>query len=100
MEFVPRIVSKVYAAKLRYVCNPVCDFRKISINIVKLQIRDRPMPKVMSVEELFQQNRNISIYFEMWENSHSKRDPLITKWIDHIEKNTEKTGLCSTSEKK
>jgi len=45
----------------------------------------------MTVEKLFKRNRNSSIYFEMWENSHSKRDPLIMKWIDHIEKNTEKT---------
>jgi len=49
------------------------------------------MPKAMTVEELFKRNRNSSIYFEMWENSQTKRDPLITKWIDHIEKNTEKT---------
>jgi hypothetical protein len=53
--------------------------------------RKRKMPGVLSVEELFKQNRNSSIYFERWKNSHSKRDPLITKWIDHIEKNTKKT---------
>ena len=57
------------------------------------------MPKVTTVEELFKHNRNNFIYFEMWKNSHSKRDPLITKWIEHIEKNTEKTRLCPTSEK-
>ncbi len=57
------------------------------------------MPKVLSVEELFKQNRNISIYFESWENSQNKRDPLITKWIDHIEKNTEKTRPYHAPEK-
>jgi hypothetical protein len=39
------------------------------------------MPKAMTLEELFKQNRNSSIYFESWENSHNKRDPPITKWI-------------------
>jgi len=57
------------------------------------------MPKAMTVEELFKQKRSSSIYFELWKNSHNKRDPLITKWIDHIEKNTEKTRLYPTSEK-
>jgi hypothetical protein len=62
-------------------------------------VRRRKMPKVMTVEEMFKQNRNSSIYFEMWKNSHNKRDPLITKWIDHIEKSTEKTRLYTISEK-
>ena len=57
------------------------------------------MPKVMTVEELFKQNRSSTIYFELWTDSHNKRDPLITKWIDHIEKNTEKTRPYPTSEK-
>ena len=57
------------------------------------------MPKVMTVEDMFKQNRNSSIYFERWENSHSKRDLLITKWIEHIEKSTEKTRPYPTSEK-
>jgi len=56
------------------------------------------MPKVMTVEELFKQNRSNSIYFGMWTDSHNKRDPLITKWIDHIEKSTEKTRPYHTSE--
>jgi len=51
------------------------------------------------MEELFKQNRNNTIYFETWKNSHNKRDPLITKWIDHIEKSTEKTRPYPTSEK-
>jgi hypothetical protein len=41
------------------------------------------MPKAMTVEELFKQNRSSSIYFERGKNSHNKRDPLITKWINH-----------------
>jgi hypothetical protein len=49
------------------------------------------MPKVLSAEELFKQNGNSSIYFERWENCHNRRDLLITKWIEHIEKNTKKT---------
>jgi len=57
------------------------------------------MPKVMNAEEQFKQNRNSSIYFEMWKNSQNKRDQLVTKWIDHIEKNTEKTRPYPTSEK-
>ena len=57
------------------------------------------MPKVMTVEELFKQNRNSSIYVELWKNSHNKRDPLTKKWIDHIEKSTEKTRLYTISEK-
>jgi len=36
------------------------------------------MPKVMTVEELFKQNRSSTIYFELWTDSHNKRDPLIT----------------------
>jgi hypothetical protein len=51
------------------------------------------MPKVLNAEKLFKKTRNSSIYIECWENAHSKRDPLITKWIDHIEKNTKKTRL-------
>ena len=57
------------------------------------------MPKVMTVEELFKQNRSSSIYFEMWKNSQNKRDQLVTNWINHIEKNTEKTRPYPTSEK-
>ena len=57
------------------------------------------MPKMMTVEELFKQNRSSSIYFEMWKNSQNKRDQLVTKWIDHIEKSTEKTRLYTISEK-
>jgi len=57
------------------------------------------MPKVMAVEKLFKQNRSNSIYFELWADSHNKRDPLITKWIDHIEKSTEKTRPYPKSEK-
>jgi len=51
------------------------------------------MPKAMTVEELFKQKRSSSIYFEMWKNSHNKRDPLVTKWIDHIEKTLKKQDL-------
>lgn len=57
------------------------------------------MPKMMTVEELFKQNRSSSIYVELWKNSHNKRDQLVTKWIDHIEKSTEKTRLYTISEK-
>ena len=57
------------------------------------------MPKVMTVEDLFKQERSIAIYFETWKNSHNRRNPLIRKWIEHIEKNTEKTRPYSTSEK-
>lgn len=57
------------------------------------------MPKMMTVEELFKQNRSSSIYFELWKNSQNKRDQLVTKWIDHIEKSTEKTRLYTISEK-
>jgi len=57
------------------------------------------MPKMMTVEELFKQNRSRSIYVELWKNSQNKRDQLVTKWIDHIEKNTEKTRLYTISEK-
>jgi len=62
-------------------------------------VRSRKMPKMMTVEELFKQNRSSSIYFEMWKNSQNKRDQLVTKWIDHIEKSTEKTRLYTISEK-
>ena len=51
------------------------------------------MPKVLNAEKLFKKTRNSSIYIECWENAQSKRDPLITKWIGHIEKNTKKTRL-------
>jgi len=57
------------------------------------------MPKMMTVEELFKQNRSRSIYVELWKNSQNKRDQLVTKWIDHIEKSTEKTRLYTISEK-
>ena len=62
-------------------------------------MKNRKMPKAIAVEELFKQNRNSSIYFELWENSQNRRDPLITKWIEHIEKSTEKTRPYTTSEK-
>jgi hypothetical protein len=57
------------------------------------------MPKAIALEELFKQNRKSSIYLELWQNSHNKRDPLITKWIEHIEKSTEKTRPYHASEK-
>ena len=56
------------------------------------------MPKVTTVEEMFKHNRSISIYFERWENSRNKRDPLITKWVDHIEKSTKKTRPYNATE--
>jgi hypothetical protein len=51
------------------------------------------MPNVTSAEKLFKKNRNNRIYFERWANAHNKRDPLITKWIEHIEKKAETTRL-------
>ena len=56
------------------------------------------MPKEIAVKELFKQNRSSTIYFELWENVHNKRDPLITKWIEHIEKSAERTRPYHVSE--
>jgi hypothetical protein len=55
------------------------------------------MTKALTAEDLFKQNTISSIYFEWWENSRNKRHPLITKWIEHIEKSTEKTRPCGAS---
>ena len=59
----------------------------------KQEVRNRKMPKVLNAEKLFKKTRNSSSYIECWENAHNKRDLLITKWIDHIEKNTKKTRI-------
>lgn len=48
------------------------------------------MPKVLSIEKLFKQARNSSIYSERWTKSQNKHDLLITKWAKHIEETTKK----------
>ena len=57
------------------------------------------MSESLVVEKILKDKGSIEMFFELWEISRKKEDPLIQKWKEYIEKTTRITRNVNSTEK-